>query len=322
MGQALTREELEAAHCWWESADRVPGRPAMTEFRQRLRYHQALWREAKGHPIGTQPLAPRPVDKNVVPIGSRFPLDYAKDTGANFLTKNALQAARERTAFIEPHQSFDHQRLWADLLSAMAMSFNLFGDLAADLELANRAVRAWWPDTPGKVTQVRFAHSPGRFDMDYLGNLSDFEAAFVLDMGDGRMGVVAINANYHERIKPETPKPIRAAHYGGIGKKSGVFAPGAIDRQLNRRSDLLEMWLRHLLLLSMLQYPSGIWAWGRYVVLHPAESPDFVEATERYRGLLVDDSTYGTMTIEDLLDSGVFPQRSTSALRRRYIPRS
>ena len=29
-------------------------------------------------------------------------------------------------------------------------------------------------------------------------------------------------------------------------------------------------WLEHLLLLSMLQHPSGEWTWGRYVVVHPA----------------------------------------------------
>jgi len=78
------------------------------------------------------------------------------------ITAGASNAARARTAIIERHQSFDHQRLWADLLSAVAMSFNLFGDLAADLELADRAVHTWWPDAPGTVSDVRFAHSPGR----------------------------------------------------------------------------------------------------------------------------------------------------------------
>ena len=81
----------------------------------------------------------------------------------------ALDAARARTSFIEPHQSFDHQRLWADLLWSPAMAFNLFGDLAADLGLADRAVHAWWPDAPGTVSDVRFAHSPGRLDPAYLG---------------------------------------------------------------------------------------------------------------------------------------------------------
>ena len=51
VGATLSREELEAAHCW-EADDHVPRRPAVTEFRRRLRYHQARWREAGGHPIG------------------------------------------------------------------------------------------------------------------------------------------------------------------------------------------------------------------------------------------------------------------------------
>ncbi len=114
MGKVPSKEELEAEHCW-ESDDRVPGRPEMTEFRRRLRYHQAQWREAQGHPIGSQPIAPKP-GGSVRLVGSRLPLAYARKTGANFVTAGALDAARARTSIVEPQQSFDHQRLWADLL--------------------------------------------------------------------------------------------------------------------------------------------------------------------------------------------------------------
>jgi len=164
----LTEQELEAVHCW-EADDHVPRKPAMTEFRRRLRYHQAQWREANGHPMGSHPLAPRPDVRPARLVGSRLPLAYASETGANFLTAHALDAARARTSFIERHQSFDHQRLWADLLSSTAFCFNLFGDLAADLGLADRAVHTWFPDVPGTVGDVRFAHSPGRLDPAYLG---------------------------------------------------------------------------------------------------------------------------------------------------------
>src|SRR3954471_6588590 len=141
-----TRDDLEAAFCW-EADDQISGRPAMTAFRQAARYQQARWREAKQHPIGTQPIAPRP-GQPVRRIGSRLPLDYARESGANFVTPAALDAARARVAYIEPHQTFDHQRLWADLLSSPALSFNLFGDLAAKVTLADRAVRRWFPDAP------------------------------------------------------------------------------------------------------------------------------------------------------------------------------
>jgi hypothetical protein len=143
-----SREELEAAHCW-EAEDHVPRQPALTAFRRRLRYRQALWREANGHPIGSQPIAPRSDGRPARLVGSRLPLAYATETGANFLSAGALEAARTRASITEPHQSFDHQRLWADLLWSPSFAFNLVGDLAVDLPLADRAVHTWWPDTPG-----------------------------------------------------------------------------------------------------------------------------------------------------------------------------
>jgi hypothetical protein len=319
MGTALSRQELEAAHCW-EADDRVPRRPAMTEFRRRLRYHQAQWRAANRHPIGSQPIAPPPDGGPARLVGSRLPLAYAKETGANFLTAGALEAARARTSTTEPHQSFDHQRLWADLLWSPAMAFNLFGDLAADLQLADRAVHTWWPDAPGTVCEVRFAHSPGRFDPAYLNSLRTFDAAVVLDLHQGTHGIVGVDTNYHERAKPETPKPSNLWRCLEVAEGSGVFKPGAIDA-VKGRSDLAVMWLEHLLLLSMLQHMSGSWSWGRYVVVHPAGNSDVAEACARYRALLVDQSTFSSVSIEELLDAGALPTPTVAALRDRYIPR-
>jgi hypothetical protein len=313
-----TRKELEAAHCW-EAEDNVPRQHTLTAFRRRLRYHQAQWREANGHPIGTQPIASRPGDKPARLVGSRLPLAYATETGANFLTPGALDAARARTSFVEPHQSFDHQRLWADLLSSVSMSFNLFGDLAADLELADRALHTWWPDIPGTVADVRFAHSPGRLDPTWLGNLVAFDVAFVLDLGDGTHGVVGIVAVYHQVARPQPPKPKRLPRYREITDTSGVFGPEAIDAV--NGTDLIHIWLRHLLALSMLQHPRDNWRFGRLVVVHPAGNTNYAEACDRYRALLADESTFASTTLEELLDSKALPSKTASAFRTRYIPR-
>jgi hypothetical protein len=314
----VSQQELEAAHCW-EADDHVPGRPAMTEFRRRLRFHQAQWREAHGHPIGTQPIVPKPDGKPVRTVGSRLPLDYARETGATFVTAGALEAARARTSTTEPHQSFDHQRLWADLLWSPALSFNMFGDLAGDLGLADGAVHTWWPDAPGAVSDVRFAHSPGRFDPTYLNSLRAFDAAFVLDLDDGTKGIVGVAVKYHEWGKPETPKPSNLPRNREVAETSGAFAAGAVDA-LKGRTDLTVMWLEHLLLLSMLQHVSGRWSWGRYVVVHPAGNSDVADAVRRYRDLLVDGSTFSSVTIEELLTADVLPAKTTSALRDRYLP--
>jgi hypothetical protein len=319
MAEVLSKEELEAAHCW-EADDRVPRRPEMTEFRRRARYHQSQWREANGHPTGSQPIAPKPGGGAVRLVGSRLPLAYARETGANFLTEDALDAAKGRTSIIEPHQSFGHQGLWADLLSSPTLAFNLFGDLAADLRRADRAVHGWWPDAPGTVGEIRFAHSPGWLDPAYLNNLRAFDAAVVLDLDDGSRGIVGLDTKYHERTKPETPKPSNLRRYLEVAERSGVFEAGAIDA-VKGRTDLAVMWLEHLLLLSVLQHASGAWTWGRYVVVHPAGNTDFAEACNRYRDLLADQSTFSSMILEELLGADVLPARTARALRERYIPR-
>jgi hypothetical protein len=290
----------------------------MTEFRRRLRYHQAQWREANGHPIGTQPIVPHE-GRSSRPVGSRLPLDYARETGASFLTTGALDAARNRTSFVEPHQSFDHQRFWADLLWSPTMALNLFGDLAADLERADRAVHTWWPAARGSVSEVRFAHSPGRFDPAYLTSLRAFDAAFVLDLEDGTHGIVGVDTKCHEWAKPEIPKPNNFWRYREVAERSGIFRPGAVEA-VRGRSEHCEMWLEHLLLLSMLQHASAAWSWGLYVVVHPAGNTDFAEACDRYRALLADDSTFASVTVEELLEANVLRAPTIAALRDRYLP--
>ena len=57
MATEPSRRELEAAYCW-EAEDRAQGRPDVTAFRRAARLHQARWRAANGHPIGSQPIKP------------------------------------------------------------------------------------------------------------------------------------------------------------------------------------------------------------------------------------------------------------------------
>lgn len=311
---AASREELEAAHCWLDH-DRVPGRPEMTEFRRAVRYHNAMWREVNGYPIGTHRNRPGTPPRLV---GSRLDLDFARESGASFLTAGALAAARARTSFVEPHQIFDHQSFWADLLSSEALAVNLFGDLAAHLDRADRAVHAWWPTTPGRVTDVRFAHSPGRFDPSYSNSLRSFDAVFVLALPDGSDGILAIDVKYREAAQREGVKPTHLSRFVEIHDRSGAFEPGAVDVVNPSRLSLI--WLEHLLLLSMLQHESGRWRWGRYIVVHPAGNTDIIHVNDEYRKLLADDATFTSATIEDLLSAKVLAPRSAAALRRRYLP--
>src|SRR5205814_10730716 len=103
------------------------------------------------------------------------------------------------------------------------------------------------------------------------------DAAFVIDDADGTRGIVALDIKYHERTKPETPRPDNLARYLEVAHRSGVFRPGTVDA-VKGTTELAVMWLEHLLLLSMLQHASGAWSWGRYIVVHPAGNTDFAQA--------------------------------------------
>jgi hypothetical protein len=306
MAGVPSQEELEAA-CCWERDDQIPRRPEMTVFRRAVRYRQAQWREAHGHPIGSQPIG------GGRPVGSRLPLDYARESGANFLTPGAFAAAQARMSVTEPHQSVDHQRLWADLLSSQAFAFNLF----AALDDPDRVVRVLAPDAPGTTAEIRFCHSPGWLDPSYLGSLRSFDAAFVLDLGDGTHGVVAVDVKYHEWMKPETPRPENLSRYLEVAERSRAFAPGAVET-VKGRGPLAVMWLEHLLLLSMLQHASAGWRSGRYVVVHPAGNTDYADGCAHYRELLADPSTFASLTLEELLAAKALPAARAGAIRERY----
>jgi hypothetical protein len=155
-------------------------------------------------------------------------------------------------------------------------------------------------------------------DPSYLGSLRAFDAALMLDLGARTRGIVAVDAKYHERAKPETPRPENLARYLAVAKRSGIFRPGALEG-VKGRTALCVMWLEHLLLLSMLQHPSKRWRWGRYVVVHPAGNSDIAGLCARYAGLLKSRATFSAMTLEELLGADALPKRTVTALRRRYL---
>jgi hypothetical protein len=123
---------------------------------------------------------------------------------------------------------------------------------------------------------------------------------------------------YHEVNRRQPPKPTRLPRYREITDRSGLFRPEALDAV--NGTELIHIWLDHLLVLSMLQHASRTWRWGRFVVAYPAGNSDFADACARYRELLVDQSTFSSVTVEDLLGANALPTETTAALRDRYLP--
>lgn len=86
----VTGDILERHQCL-ENVDRAARDPETTKFKQIARLLQSLWRESKSLQIGTQPMKPT----NGHPgrdLGSRLDLEFARRTGANFLTESIREA--------------------------------------------------------------------------------------------------------------------------------------------------------------------------------------------------------------------------------------
>jgi hypothetical protein len=320
---AFTEAAARASHCWFKIDHLLQDAPS-TAWKRRARWHQSQWREAHRYLIGTNPYAG---GVGATKIGSRLPLESAKNDGANFLTPTIRKAVLDCLAHPVPHRMLAEDRLWADLLSSMPLCFNLFGDFFGDTEYAARAVRAWWPDAPRGAVNVRFEHSPGRGDPAFLGNKSAFDVAFEIGSGDKDLAIIGVETKYHEdaKIEPAPKKPSALARhakalerYVEVAERSKAFIDGW--RELVIGTELHQIWLDHLLLLSMLQHPSGRWTWGRFVLLYPSGNPSFARAAAAYQAVLRDPATFEARTIEALLAPPCpLKEETAAAFRERYF---
>jgi hypothetical protein len=311
------RSTLEAYHCWLPRTDRVAGQADVTAFKQQARLHQALWRNERGYPVGSEPMKPK-ADRSSKPVGSRIDLDFAVANGVNLLSDAARAATVERLATPQAHQTLNPQRLWADLLSSMPMCFNLFGPLAADPALARAVAPGWFPEVI-RSPVVHLEWSPARCDPEFLDNRTAFDAVIEFDRGDGSLGVIGIETKYHEHaIAEKAPSDQRMVRYAEVTEASGVFHVDAIEQIIG--TDLQQIWLDHLLVLSMVQHESRRWSWGRYVLVHPAGNLSFARLADRYRSLLVDNRSFDVITLEELLGAdGPMPTDLRVRLVERYL---
>ena len=259
-------------------------------FQARLRTQQSLWREAHGLPIGNH---------NGVPLGSRLRMPDARNSLANFLTPGVRSIVREELEREEAGAGqgklYGMPRLVEDLLSSQPLCFNLFGELKLDLRLATAVGRLLWPDAVDKVTGIEFEWSPGRGDAAYLGNNSAFDVVLFHSTPHGGSGFTGIEVKYHEdlRVKAANHKP----RYDEVAAASGVFGL-AVSADLGK-PPLQQLWLDHLLALSMTQH--GDFDFGRFVVLHPVANLPCARAVADYTNLLADRATFDRRTLEEVV---------------------
>jgi hypothetical protein len=84
-------------------------------------------------------------------------------------------------------------------------------------------------------------------------------------------------------------------------------------------SALQQLWLDHLLALSMKQARTAGWSWVQFLLIYPEGNDSFDRTAAQYRGALRDDDSFKTLTLEQALESDVLPNSMRHDFRERYL---
>ena len=291
-------------------------------FQRRARLLQALWREERGYPAGSYTSRPKKGRPKKRSLGSRLRMPDAETELWNYLTPaigSLVRAELEANRAVTDSRYkklYTERRLFEDLLSSQPLCFNLFGELALDLDLATAVGRRLWPDRIDRVTAIRFEYSPGRGDLRYLGNRSAADALIEHTTPTGKCGLIAIETKYHESLggKAGEWKP----RYTTLLSKTGVVR--SVDSDL-RQGWLQQILLDHLLALSMLE--ADPWATALFVFAYPRPNERCEEAVAEYQSRLTTrgEQSFEPRTLEQIVDAlkSEVNGRWVGQFRRRYL---
>lgn len=301
----LLPEELLRKHHIFEPLDH--------RFRSAARLLQAMWREDRELPIGHYR-----IDGKRRKLGSRIS-HVAARAGANFMAPAIAALVRRECAYREPAAMIDEGRLYGNLLTSMAVCFNVFGLLKLDLAFASRVFGELFPDLAGtQVRAVLFEHSPGRGNPALTGDHSAFDVLLRYETPTGRKGFVAIEVKYSESC--QEPVPAIRPRYDDLAEVSGLFVdPRKPTLKANPHQQLFR---EHLLAQAMLM--RGDYDEGRFIVVAPQLNTLVASAVAGYQAELKpageDQVGFAGITLEDTIVALAMAGEEQYAARlyRRY----
>ena len=245
-----------------------------TEFAALGRLLQSMWRKRKR------------LRKEKGKLGNYLPIEYAKETKANFLTDKirtlvqyeVYKAKSEEKLMKEP-------RIWNNLLSSQPLCFNLFGEMHYDLKLASQFFSRLFPTRVEIVTRILFEYSPGRRDPKYTCDRSAFDVFIEYRNFGGSKGFIGIEVKYAENLKEDRKKAMVTFKkhkdcYLKIANDSKLFPAASIYRL--KEVPMQQIWRNHLLSLATLRYYQD----GFFVYLFPSKNLQCQNAVYEYLKLM------------------------------------
>jgi hypothetical protein len=266
--------------------------PNDTRFRSVARLRQSLWRQQHGYPCG------RYVDGtgHSRRLGSMVSARIGRQ-GINLVDPALVPLVQYEIAYRELGAVIYVDRLWNNLLTSQALTFNLFGPFKQNLALATAVMRRLVPDLVGEVTGVRFEHSPGRGQPRFTADHTAFDVLLHCTTPRGRNAFIAIEVKYSEApaglASPARPR------YDALSREAGVFRDP--DAPALRYAPIEQFWREQLLVTALLN--TGAYQEGRLIVIAPAANTDCQTAITRYRTELISDdpaeTRFQALTLDD-----------------------
>ncbi|WP_053076749.1 hypothetical protein [Caenimonas sp. SL110] len=254
-------------------------------FQRAARTLQSIWRQRQNLQAAAA-------------LGSELPRDIAEAELLNYLTPGIREeVSAELKAASSNGKLYGTPRIYTNLLSSQPLCFNLFGELKRDLGLATSVISALRPGKIRRVSNIEFEHSPERSSKRFTEDRSAFDVFVEYEAIDGGKGFLGIEVKYHEDLsdKVASHKP----RYDEVAGLMECFRPSCFPQL--REAPLQQLWRDHLLAGSMLKDRDLGYSEGAFIVIYPAANPHCRAAVRAYRQCLLDDSTFDTWTLDEMV---------------------
>lgn len=244
---------------------------------------QSKWRNKKGYPIAS--------NDGTTNYGHFMETGFAVNEKANFLTENIRKLVIETLETKEIVQEY----IYENLFSSKSLSYNLFGELNFNHDLATslfknvfpKAVSRFSEKLPeiGKVTSVLFDHSPYKTNNNFAEAPSYFDVFIEYISNDGKKGFIGIDVKYAETLLEETEKASEISkkyehNYLKLATED-LFLQEHLDKF--KKPPLFQLWHKHLLSLSILR--NHLYEEGFFLFLFPNGNEECYKEASQYRSL-------------------------------------
>ena len=274
-------------------------------FTKRMRRHQGWYRDRViGVPYGTGPS-----HSDTRGLGNMLTRESAA-CGLNFLTPGIFELAKQRID--EQKGAVEPFRLLHNMLSSQPMCFNLFGELARDLNLATKLARALWGTHIARVVDICFEWAP-KPAAEYLNDQTAFDAFIEYETLDGRVAFIGIETKLSEPFSPECYDRNEYRRWMKAG------SPWREDADVAARQHN-QLWRNHLLAWSLLEHRDSTYAKGEITVVYHPEDRRCHRVIEDYRSLLRDEETFSSFDLGEIIRAwGPLTGQWVGEFERRYV---